>query len=1304
MMQDARKTGWQSLGVIVSVGFFALAAQTLLFRLFLTIFEGNELGIACFFSSWLTWIIVGALCARACLRVMNILGDHFEFLPLLYLPAYLLQWWLIGHARELAGIRPYELFPLLTLLPVTFLANAPVSFCTGVLFTLACRWMRITDGLPVAQVYIWESVGSVLGGLAVTLLLARGAAEETLFIYTALLLTVMLAIYRLYKRSYVTAALPVLAVAAVLCAGVAGRWEYRNNLHTWQRILPAPAYQGSFTTPEARYLYGEYGGQFDVMAWETVADTIPATEHASEIVALHLAQRPTARRFLVAGRGGFSICRRLLALPQTEMITWFDPDPAYPARLLSILPERFMSGVERLEIPRDDIRRWLSRTRAQYDVIILNGSDATTLALNRYFTREFFQLLKAHLNAGGVIGVRVSAGENFMSEDRVNVGASVFATLRSVFPHLVIKPGDESWLLVSDGPNLTMTPAALRDRFAAIPGADRLYPPDGLMALYLPQRSEYEMQCYEAAVQSTPNSLLLNTDRSPRALLHSLLLAAHEAGGTASLGWVIRTLARHGLLVLPVGLLLFPLLRIIFLLRRRGTLPRAGGVWSVVRPPFPAFDSYALVFTTGAAGMGSSIVLMYLYQSAFGSIFLYVGLIAALFMLGLVLGSTAATRLLTASVRRSSGLLRCVIPVHILLYGIILFLVANPTHAGFAAAFILTGLLGGVYVPLAACRLNATGVPHVTAGAWIEAVDHLGGAVGGLITGLILLPVFGTSYGLLVLALLLVSNAAAIWSPAQEQEVSGITTDRFREASRSFGYVLFGITVFMMAAGLLLKHGGIEETRQAFLAFARSAAGKQELQARQQALDDGKTLDYFCATSALPAEAGTNAKYIFQTDTLSPDVVGYGGPITLAVVVEANGTLQDVRVLHSDETPSYLDFLGPWIQRLLGGKLFVPDPLKNVDAVTGATMTSSAILRILRKAGPDFAGKVLGLAVSPTVQDARHPTPYKATLWLALASVAALALRARPSRWLRRGFLLLVLVLSGFVFNMQYSLAHVFSLFELTIPPLGWGTAFLLVVGIPVLVALFGNVYCGYLCPFGAFQELVGDLRPEILCTDPDKTAWAYGRFVKYLLLALMTLLFATTLESALASSDPLVTVFSSAAAPRLLLYLAILLVGLAFFYPRFWCRTLCPTGAFLSLLNGIRLFRRLAPLVVPRACMYGVRESRDLDCLCCDRCRQPGRQEQQVLTRLPDWVAARPVNTVLMAAAVALAITLVVQTATTWRNEIVGARTRGPAEMIGRGARSVDMKQLRYLIEQGRLSDREARFYKTAPSAPPHP
>ena len=50
--------------LILGLGFFALVAQTLHFRDFLTAFEGNELGVGSFFGSWLLWVGLGAAIGR----------------------------------------------------------------------------------------------------------------------------------------------------------------------------------------------------------------------------------------------------------------------------------------------------------------------------------------------------------------------------------------------------------------------------------------------------------------------------------------------------------------------------------------------------------------------------------------------------------------------------------------------------------------------------------------------------------------------------------------------------------------------------------------------------------------------------------------------------------------------------------------------------------------------------------------------------------------------------------------------------------------------------------------------------------------------------------------------------------------------------------------------------------------------------------------------------------------------------------------------------------------------------------------
>jgi hypothetical protein len=198
-------------------------------------------------------------------------------------------------------------------------------------------------------------------------------------------------------------------------------------------------------------------------------------------------------------------------------------------------------------------------------------------------------------------------------------------------------------------------------------------------------------------------------------------------------------------------------------------------------------------------------------------------------------------------------------------------------------------------------------------------------------------------------------------------------------------------------------------------------------------------------------------------------------------------------------------------------------------------------------------------------------------------------------------------------------------------------------------------------------------------------------RLVKYGALAVCVLLFGATLRQGLASEDPLVTVFARQRS-AFVLWGAVVAAGLSWFFPRLWCRCLCPAGAFLALLNGVRLARPPAPAVAPRACSFGVRDRRELDCLCCDRCRRPGRREIEALQRPAGWKAPA-----------ALALAVAVHGVSTWkrgRREVPGAGTARPA---GRGGRAVDMKRLRALIDQGRLSEKEARYYGT-PSGEPLP
>ena len=178
--------------------------------------------------------------------------------------------------------------------------------------------------------------------------------------------------------------------------------------------------------------------------------------------------------------------------------------------------------------------------------------------------------------------------------------------------------------------------------------------------------------------------------------------------------------------------------------------------------------------------------------------------------------------------------------------------------------------------------------------------------------------------------------------------------------------------------------------------------------------------------------------------------------------------------------------------------------------------------------------------------------------------------------------------------------------------------------------------------------------------------------------------------------ADPLVTIFSRFADPPVLL-LALAALALSCFFGRFWCRYLCPAGAFLALAGGLRLLpRRWRPDVQPACCDYGVRRADDLDCLCCDRCRMPGARP--VLE--PGAPRLRPreiawLLTVALGAAAFLSLLLMPAPSRT----VGSTRGKPQAEVnTGRAISPQELARIRELIRQKKLSNREAKYYKAWP------
>ena len=154
-----------------------------------------------------------------------------------------------------------------------------------------------------------------------------------------------------------------------------------------------------------------------------------------------------------------------------------------------------------------------------------------------------------------------------------------------------------------------------------------------------------------------------------------------------------------------------------------------------------------------------------------------------------------------------------------------------------------------------------------------------------------------------------------------------------------------------------------------------------------------------------------------------------------------------------------------------------------------------------------------------------------------------------------------------------------------------------------VITLLLGQVYCGYICPFGALQEFISRIgRHFYLRSEPEQHLERRMRYLKYLLLAGMLAGYWLTRDMFWVSFNPMQHFFAFNFSGWLLPITVISLLG-ALFYYRFWCRYFCPFGAFLAFGNKIALLRKWAPQRDYTRCDLGVDDDYDIDCIRCHRC-----------------------------------------------------------------------------------------------------
>jgi len=768
------------------MGFSFTVTQGLLIRELLVAFFGNELAIGLILGNWLILEAVGSgllgrladrwrgrASAYAALQVLFAL-----FLPLCLYAAY--------SVRRIVGAIPGEGMGLVPVLYSSFLILAPLALVDGAMFAFGSRiYSTLThDEAPaIGRVYVYEALGAIAGGIVFTYLFITYLYSLQIVLILSglnLLSAALILGFRTLPEGNMQAEvlrrplLPTPSLIAVLflliaslgflfspLANKAQRWAHSQQWPGYDLVFSENSVYGNVSVIHREGQYTFYADGIPILT-----APVPDLTLSEEIVHLPMLFVPQPQRALVLSGGVGGVLNELARYP-LERIDYAELDPLliqavfnFPTPLTQAElsdPRVVVESVDGRLLVREKMWETPPLPGERYDLVILNLPYPSTLQLNRFYTLEFFHMLRELLAEEGILVIGCPGTLTYMSDELRDLNAMAYRTLAGVFPYVRPIPGDLTLWLASPSDELAKASVdGLVERWAGR-GLETQLLTASHIRLRLDQRY---LDWFWASLDEAEGDgkALVNRDLHPVGLFYGL--SYWNALFSPGLARVFAVAGRLKVWMLGVpivgGILLFLTI-----------LKLAGKGKGAIVP--------IAIATTGFTGMTADLIIIFAFQTLYGYVYHWIGLVITAFMAGLSLGSLLMTRRLAKLERERPALLR--LELALVLFWVLLPIVLGTLYSHITHPLVfssiqwlllalnaLAGFLVGSQFPLAnKMWLKGREGLRGTTGA-LYASDLLGAFVGSVVVSVVLIPVLGILETCLLAAVLKVGSLLLVVS------------------------------------------------------------------------------------------------------------------------------------------------------------------------------------------------------------------------------------------------------------------------------------------------------------------------------------------------------------------------------------------------------------------------------------------------------------------------------------------------------------------------------------------------------------
>jgi len=743
---------------LLIMGLSGIVAQIILLRELLVSFLGNELTLGIILANWLILEAAGSFVIGKSVEKAKRKLELYVLLQIFFSIALPFTIYLSRVFKNILLATPGEAVGFAPIFYSSFLILLPVALPHGALFTYGCRNYSLYfrgDASSIGKVYVLETIGSIAGGLLITFFLIQHFHSFEIAFAISITNT-LISIFLLWPKPTLPSVhfrkglfwLSVFLTLLFSCflfsplsreihfSSIQSQWRGLNVLYNENSIY------GNITVTKR-------GEQFTFFTDGIPSITVPVPDIAGVEDFVHFSmlfhEKPESVLILSGGAGG--MIHEILKYP-VRRVDYVELDP-----LLLKMIEKFSTPLtqselsdRRVKIHYTDGRFFVKRTRDQFDIIFIGLSAPQELQTNRLFSFEFFSIAKDKMNHDGIIVLTLPGSLTYISPELRDLNGCILDTLKSVYRHVRIIPGDVNLYFASDSEKLErVTSKAMIKRLE-----ERKIKTNLFTNAYIEYRlHERWLRWFLGSMER--KGVHINSDFHPLGVFFNLsywnaLFSPYLAG---IFKWIEGLSLKLTMAVVAV--------LIVFL-----------GVIFIKRPKTLKYSLPYAIFTSGFGGMIFDLAIIFTFQTLYGYLYYQLGLLVTIFMVGVAFSSSYITQRLDRI--KKDAFLFLITELCFICFAILLpfvFLIPSQyiekqavyvlLYALFLTMSFLSGFLIGLQFPLATkihlSMASREGSLSHTAGL-LYGADLLGGYFGGLIGGVLLLPILGLKESCFILAMI----------------------------------------------------------------------------------------------------------------------------------------------------------------------------------------------------------------------------------------------------------------------------------------------------------------------------------------------------------------------------------------------------------------------------------------------------------------------------------------------------------------------------------------------------------------------